>query len=195
MTAARQTGSRTFSGIMLVVVLVAGYFITKAAPNSDKLERSFLTTAHAGESVTTRQFIAKVTGVRYATILKEGTKTRNTDGAWVLVKVSFTALSKEIIVDYGDLVSGDGRTFAPTDRVTQNMLSATLQPGIPAEGEIVFEVPRSSLGQGISVRFGVIEHILYGLRKDAMANIILTEQGEASWLEPATITYNPEVKR
>ncbi|WP_020521715.1 DUF4352 domain-containing protein [Catelliglobosispora koreensis] len=192
----KKAGSRTLSGILLILVLAAGYAIKTVTPNADFFERPFITSGPVGEIVTTRQFSAKVISVRYATELKEGSKTFTTGGVFVLARVSFTATIKETHIGFAQLESGDGRTFAATDRVTQNMVERSavrLQPGIPVEGEVVFEIARSALGPGMSIRFATEEG--FEVRMEGMVEIPLTSTEGAPWVEPKTVTYDPAVKR
>jgi hypothetical protein len=141
-------GTRLAATVLLVTALAVGSFVAARSPetDTDSRERPFVRTGSVGQPVSARTFDATVLGVRgAATLVQRGTK-HDTSGVWVIVRIRLVAREKPISVGYAAVRDSAGRTFRASGRIDQPMGdgSRTLQPGIPIEGEVAFEVPRPS---------------------------------------------------
>ena len=135
-------GSRLGIGALLIAAIAVGGLVKSATPDADTRERPFVRTGRLGETVDARTFEVRVLDVRGAKEIVRSGRTRTTGGVWVLVKVQAVARGEPTTIGYAALRDGRGRLFHATERITQPLArSRTLQPGIPVEGEIVFEVP------------------------------------------------------
>jgi hypothetical protein len=196
----RRTGSRLASTVLFIAVLAAGYGIATITPDLAAEHRPFLIGGNLSEPIQTRLFEVKVTGVKFGSSVKvAGSLSAKpsplaTGGVWVLIHVKFSANSKPTRINYAALVSADGRTFLATDRVDQKIVigGRELQPGIPAEGDALFEIPKSAATAGLVARFAAAEK--YDVRKDAMAEVVLVPDGAAVFVDTSALAYDPAVK-
>lgn len=182
-------GTRLGVGAVLLAAVAVGGVVQAAAPDADTRERPFLRTGSIGEPVDGRTFEVRVLGTRGAKEVSRSGKTRATGGVWVLVRVRVVARAEPTVLSYAAVRDARGRVFVATERISQPLAGGrALQPGIPVEGEIVFEVPQDAAA-GLSVRLATtsIDH-----RLDAMTEIGLgIDSATASaWLaeaEPAVL--------
>lgn len=196
----RRTGSRLASTLLFIAVLAAGYAITTITPDLAAEHRPFIIGGNLSEPIDTRLFEVKVTGVKFASSVKAAGSLGATrpaltsGGVWVLIHVRFSAHSKPARINYAALVSADGRTFVATDRVEQKIVvgGRELQPGIPAEGDVLFEIPKSAATAGLVARFAAAAR--YDVRKDAMAEVVLVPDGSAVFVDTSALAYDPAVK-
>ncbi|MBB5870603.1 hypothetical protein F4553_003982 [Allocatelliglobosispora scoriae] len=132
-------------GIVLVsATLLIGHLFIEATPDRDSGERPYLRSGTIGEVLDGRTFDATVVGMRGATQLSGSPFVHDTQGVWVIVRFRVVPRDEPVRLGYAVLVDEDERWFRATDRITQPLLGQELQPGIPVEGEIAFEVPKDS---------------------------------------------------
>ncbi|NUR82519.1 MAG: hypothetical protein HOY71_00370 [Nonomuraea sp.] len=69
---------------------------------------------------------------------------KTTKGVWVVVDLTATAAKEEVRLGEVELRATDGTRYAATDRF-QGFDQAELQAGIPANGQIAFELPADAV--------------------------------------------------
>jgi hypothetical protein len=144
--------TRARSTALVIAALATGVAITSQAPDTDARERPFVRTGGLGQSVDGRTFQAAVVDVRGARKIARAGRTRETGGVWVVVRVRAVARDRPTTIDHASLRDARGRTFLATPRISQPLLGGyALQPGIPVQGDIAFEVPIAG-ATGLTVR-------------------------------------------
>ena len=172
-TGARARRLRTVA--LVVFALIAGTAVNRLTPDPVRSQDPILLSAPAGTPVEARTFSLTALDSRTGPELAGdefggGPPVLDTGGVWVLVKVRVEALREPTRIAYAALVDEQGRTFRATFRTTQNLVDRTLQPQLPVEGEIVFEVPAAALGRmRLRVSPGGIDQ-----RLEAMTDIALS---------------------
>ncbi|MEV4753572.1 hypothetical protein AB0J86_00415 [Micromonospora sp. NPDC049559] len=138
-------GARLGVGALFVAALAAGGALTALRPNSDVRERPFVTAGGLGERVSTRTFDVTVLDVRGAAQVARFRQAHDTGGVWIVVRLRLTARNDPTTVGYAALRDERGRLYQQSERFTQPLTNSwVLQPGIPVEGEVAFEVPRAA---------------------------------------------------
>ncbi|MBF9127597.1 DUF4352 domain-containing protein [Plantactinospora sp. S1510] len=141
-----RIGSRLGVGVLVLAALAVGGPLAALRPTSDVRERPFVQQGGFGELASVRTFEATVVSVRGAAKVSQRGRVYDTAGVWVLVRVRLSATDEATTVNYAALRDERERSHQQTARLEQPLTSSsrTLQPGIPVEGEIVFEVPRDT---------------------------------------------------
>jgi hypothetical protein len=157
--------------ILVLAALAAGRAILEFRADANDMHRPYLRSGATGQTVDLRTFDLQVLGARYASVLRDSGVIHETTGVWVIVKVRITAHTEPISVGYAALHDRNDRTYFATDRVRQSLVGGVreYQPGVPVEGEVVFEVPKEVLS-GMTVRF--TEH-QFDNRMEVMSDIAL----------------------
>jgi hypothetical protein len=165
-----DAGTRLGVGALVIAALAVGSVIKSYTPDTDTRERPFVRSGALGDQVDARVFDAVVVGVRGAPKVTRSGRTYDTGGVWVLVKVRLVAHAAPTTVSHAMVVDRAGRLYKATQRFSQPLAGGSmLQPDIPAEGEIVFEVPADRApGLAIQLSAGRL-----GVRMDALAEISL----------------------
>lgn len=195
----QRAGTRASVGTLLIAALAVGGLIASWRPlgggSTEERERPFVRAGQAGETVSARAFDAKVVGVRGAGKVRLRGAAIDTGGVWVLVRTRITATGEETTVGYAALRDARDRVFLASTRIEQKMAGGrTFQPGIPVEGEFVFEVPRDA-ATNLTL---LLAKPSIDRRMDAMAEIELSAYDSptidkwAATAEPITIE-EPEV--
>jgi hypothetical protein len=141
----RRIGSLVVGAAALLVVVNLGGRIMAFDSNSDIRERPFAVRVGLGETARARTLTATGLSVRGAVIISDGGPAHETGGVWVIVRIRATALDEPTPMGYAALRDARGREFWASNRVKQTFSGGrNLQPGIPVEGEIAFEVPRDA---------------------------------------------------
>lgn len=139
---------KTLTGVVLVLLMLWGArSIERAGPSEAAMFGPFLDTGAVGDTVSARLYSMKVLGVRGAgRILVDSYsgKYADTAGVFVLVKTRVIAKQESTYVKWIILRDGAGRSYEPTERTHQPMSVSVFDPGVPIEGEWVFEVPKSA---------------------------------------------------
>lgn len=135
------------TGLVLLVAVVAagGAIADSRIDTANERFREFVTTGAVGEPVAARGFEVTVREVRTAAVVSDGILggPRDTGGVWVLVRVRAVAVREPVSIGYAAVRDSGGRTWLASQRVDQPLGGAfyRLEPGIPVEGDFVFEVP------------------------------------------------------
>jgi hypothetical protein len=176
----------------VLAALAIGGPLAALRPTSDVRERPFVQQGGFGELTSARTFEATVVSVRGAAKISQRGRVYDTAGVWVLVRVRLIATAEAATVNYAVLRDERERSHRQTTRLEQPLTgsSRTLQPGIPVEGEIVFEVPRDTATR---LWLRLAQPIL-DRRMDAMAEVALLPVPQSTvdqWSAdsaPATLT-------
>lgn len=171
---AAANAARLGSGLGVAALVIAataiGGLIRSYTPDVDTKERPFTVAGVQGGQLSTRTFDVEVLDVRGAKKISRSGRVRESVGLWILVKVRLQARTEPATIGYGALRDGRDRTFRATERIDQPLLqSRQLQPGIPIEGEIAFEVPEDAAAH-LTMRLAAP---ILDQRMDAMAEIPL----------------------
>lgn len=110
------------------------------------------------ESIATRDFKVEITGYKVARRLKytEGDKTveLTTSGVWVLLAPKVEALTQTLVLSSAAWRGPNGADYLASDRGSGRipmLTSTTINPGLPAQGVLIFEIPEDQL-QGGKIR-------------------------------------------
>jgi hypothetical protein len=134
--------------LMLLAVVAAGGWVTGTRGNADHRFREFVVAGAVGEPVTAGGFDVTVREVRTAAEITDRPGWRHdSGGVWVLVRVRAVAHQEPVSISYAAVRDQRGRAWLATQRIAQPLAAGggagpRLEPGIPMEGEIAFEVPR-----------------------------------------------------
>jgi hypothetical protein len=185
-TVIADLGNRLGVAALVLAAVAIGGVIKSHDRDVEARERPYVHTGAIGDQVSARIYDVTVLGVRGATTLKDGGKTYQTDGIWVVVKVRAIARADPCSLGFVAVRDRDGVAYRLSTRVDQSMDFRELQPGIPVTGELVFEVPRPA-ARGLAVRFS---GGAYDQRMDAMAEVSLDLQQSTvdAWLAAEPLT-------
>ena len=98
-----------------------------------------------GRPARARTFDLTVLAERGASKIESDHRPHDTGGVWVLVLVRVAGRDRPVKVQYAAVRDGAGNLYRASDRVAQPILDGrVVQPGVPVEGEIAFEVPAAA---------------------------------------------------
>ncbi|MFY1690827.1 hypothetical protein [Plantactinospora sp. WMMB782] len=146
----RRLGLRAGAGTLIVAALAVGGAIASWRPvnggGAESRERPFVQAGRFGEPVSTRVFEATVLDVRGAGKVADGRTSYDTAGVWIILRVRLVIRDRATSIGYAALRDERDREFRATTRFSQSLVGAgrVLQPGIPVEGDLAFEVPRDA---------------------------------------------------
>lgn len=127
--------------LLILAAVAAGDAIIKNTPGSEQVSRPFVHSGPIGQEVQGLGFTATVQSVRGAKSIEDADgDVLATDGVFVIVKLTLTAKVETTNLLYVALVS-NGKTYELLERVRQPMDTIALQPGVPVQGEMAFELP------------------------------------------------------
>jgi len=139
--------------LMALVVLAVGRGVIAFTPDIDTQMRPYDIAGQVGKPVDAERFTVTVLSARTAaSVVAKGLK-HDTEGLWVIVHIRLVAKDKPTSLGYADLIDHAGNVYEATDRIDQAIVGGvTLQPGVPVEGDVAFEVPKNVADQ-LSARF------------------------------------------
>lgn len=165
---------------LLIAALAVGAAIANWRPlqqSADERERPYVRTGTVGQQVSARVFDATLLAVRGAGKVRAAGKVHDTGGVWIIVRVRVTATEEPTTVGYAALRDRRDRVYTATQRVSQEMHGGrTLQPAIPVDGELLFELPRDAATDLTLLLAGAS----LDLRMDAVAEIALPHADAAA---------------
>jgi hypothetical protein len=171
-----MTRLRLIGGIAAVLAtLLVGQALLRTAPNADDDSATFLVGGRSFRPVVVGGLAVTVLGVRGASLVRRPDgRILDTGGVWVIVDVELTATQQTTAVRYLALADRDGNTYRVSQRWHQAITEGVpdLQPGLPVDGEVAFEVPRDAATQ-LSLRAGEHWSVAVGLRSRAVTDIAL----------------------
>ena len=143
----RRWWNQVGTAVAVLLTLVAGQAIIRTEPDYHETVAPFYLAGEPGKPVMVSGLSVTMLGARGAAKAgPPGGLYVDTGGVWVLVRVRLEATTKTTTVRYLALADGQGRTFRASKRFSQPLgeWNQDLQPGIPIEGEVAFEVPRDA---------------------------------------------------
>lgn len=158
-----------------VVVVVLGGVVANTELSTDERFREFVVTGAMGEWVDSRAFDVNVAAVRAAaTISAESAAGLDTAGVWLLVRVQVMADRESVWLDHATVRDSGGRGWEATARIDQPLVDSgyRLDPRIPVEGELAFEVPRDA-ATDLTLRLGEGTGSLFGLQMATVVEVPL----------------------
>jgi hypothetical protein len=178
----------------VLVTLLLGQALLRTAPSADAGAAPFLVPGRLFRPVVVGGLVVAALGVRgAATVRRPGGGVLDTSGVWVIVKVELTATEKTTTVQYLALADRDGHTYRASRRWHQSISEGApeLQPGLPVDGEVAFEVPRDK-ATDLTLRAGEHYSASLGLRSRPVTDIAIpVERSEvdrwATDAEPAAL--------
>lgn len=108
--------------------------------------RPFSDSGSAGQRIDVGPVRVKVHDARASTMLSDGLSEIDTDGAWVAVDITTTAVDEPTGIEEMVLRDDRGREFRQASRVENPMIETSFDPAVPTRGEVIFEVPRNAMG-------------------------------------------------
>lgn len=139
-----------------VAVVLVGGAVTETEVSADERFREFVNTGAVGEPVSALDFQVTVLGAQTAAQINTAPGAGlDTGGVWVLVRVRAMALEESLWIGYAAVRDSAGRTWVATPRIEQPLVDGgyRLDPRIPVEAEVAFEVPRDA-ATDLTARFG-----------------------------------------
>jgi hypothetical protein len=171
-----MTRLKLIGGIAAVLVtLLVGQALLRTAPSADDDSATFLVGGRSFRPVVVGGLAVTVLGIRGASLVRRPDgQILDTGGVWVIVDVELTATQQTTAVRYLALADRDGNTYRVSQRWHQAITEGVpdLQPGLPVDGEVAFEVPRDAATQ-LSLRAGEHWSVAVGLRSRAVTDIAL----------------------
>jgi hypothetical protein len=171
-----MTRLKLIGGIAAVLVtLLVGQALLRTAPTADDDSATFLVGGRSFRPVVVGGLAVTVLGIRGASLVRRPDgQILDTGGVWVIVDVELTATQQTTAVRYLALADRDGNTYRVSQRWHQAITEGVpdLQPGLPVDGEVAFEVPRDAATQ-LSLRAGEHWSVAVGLRSRAVTDIAL----------------------
>lgn len=168
---AEPGGWRRRLGTTALVALAvgAGGVAHAYEPDPALQQRPFIRTGHKGDRVDARTFDARLLDVRGGAIVSSRGAPHDTSGVWIVVKVRLTGHGEPVQLGQVAIRDGDDRIFRASARIDNNPPLRQLQPGIPVDCEIAFEVPKN-VPLPIAAR---LTTALIDIRMDGMAQLEL----------------------
>ncbi|NUR89720.1 MAG: hypothetical protein HOY71_37040, partial [Nonomuraea sp.] len=130
------------------LVLVAGAVAVQTlAVTPDAMGKPLTYTGARGEAVDAGRFSVRVQNVSTAKQVSVLGKTVPTDRLFLIIELQAMVDKTPLRLDLPSLLTGDGRRFAATDKISKEKTLAgiPIQPGWWTSGAFVFEVPADAL--------------------------------------------------
>ena len=129
------------AAVLLVAVAVVAHLTT---PTREELVAPIATAASEGEWGEGRAFAARLDEVTLTAEPTDGDWVGTTDGVWVVATLTAVAKLDPGPVT-GSLFLGEDRYDASGRAGSSSLDAATLSPGLPEVGDLLFEVPADAL--------------------------------------------------
>jgi hypothetical protein len=195
-----MTRLRWLAGVVAVLAtLLLGEAALRTTPTTADDSGPFLVRGASFRPVVVGGLVVTVQGVRGAAkVVRPDGAALDTGGVWVILDLELVALRHTTAVRYLAVADRDGHTYRASRRWNQSIAEGVpeLQPGIPVDGEVAFEVPRQ-VATGLTLRAGEEFDAAHGLSSRAVTDIAIpVEAGEADrWVgdpDPAVLAV-PQV--
>jgi hypothetical protein len=144
---------RAWARVLLLAAAVAVLWgMRRTTPNYNRLVAPIETGGDVGAFVRGRTVAARVDRVMLARTVRlhrfDGARTFDTSGVWLVVRATATSVEGPATMADAVVETAGGVRYQQTERLagaTDLLSSKTLQPEVPTEGELVFELPRDAL--------------------------------------------------
>lgn len=137
---------------LLAMAVLALYGMQRTSPGYADITRPIAVRGKLGENVQARTFALQTTGVRLARRLRYEAYGQEhvltTSGVWAVVGVRAEALAESLSIMSAGWRAQNGARYEASQRLStfSRLISQQrLEPGLPRDGLIVFEVPESQL--------------------------------------------------
>jgi hypothetical protein len=160
---------------VVLVTLLLGQALLRTAPTPADDTAPFLVAGRSFRPVVVGGLVVTVLGIRgAATIRRQDGVILDTSGVWVILKVELTATDRTTAVRYLALADRDGHTYRASQRWRQDIAEGRpdLQPGLPVDGEVAFEVPRDAATH-LTLRAGEHFDPARGLQSRTVTDILI----------------------
>jgi hypothetical protein len=140
----RRWLTRAGAAVAVLLTLFAGQAIIRTEPDRNVTVAPFYVKGEPNQPVTVGGLRVTMLGARGSAKVKPaGGLGTDTGGVWVIVRMRLEATAKTTSAHYVALADATGRSFRASGRFQQALGEGyrDLQPGIPVEGEVAFEVP------------------------------------------------------
>jgi hypothetical protein len=176
---------------LVLGTLAVGTVLLPLKPHGIAFQRPFVRTGTVGQPVDARLFRVTVLDATGGVKIN-GKSPVETTGVWIVVHVKAVATTEPTAIGYAALRDERGRTFRYTDKVDQPFVLRGLQPGIPVEGQIAFEIPRDAVGRLVA-RFARSNEL--SLEAVAEVPLPIIKADVDAWLAEKKLIqlYKPEV--
>jgi hypothetical protein len=170
------------SMLLIMATVAAGDAIIKHTPGSEEVTRPFVYSGPVGREVDGLSITATVHSVRGAkSIADRDGDVVTTDGVFVVVKLTLTAKVETTNLITARLIS-NGKTYDSSERMRQPLDPISLQPGVPVQGEMAFELANAA-APGSRLQLSPEDHLLIGGNETVTEiNLGIDEATVAKWL-------------
>lgn len=143
-----MSGGRLVRGagaiLLILATVVLGRLIAITAPVTGD-SRPWIYRGVMNEPVAESNFALTVLSVRGGRSLDGGFETQTTDGIFLLVRVRAVALKIPTAIKHAEVVDGAGNAYEAA--YFAGIHDFSLHPGIPIEGDLLFEIPPAAATQ------------------------------------------------
>jgi hypothetical protein len=158
---------RRWSRLLLLVAAVAALWgMQRTVPNYNRLVAPIETDGQPGDFVRGRTVSARVDRVILARTLRlhrfGRAQTYDTSGVWLIIRATATSVEGPATMADAVIETADGTRYQQTERLSSSndlLSSKTLQPDVPSEGHLIFELPRDAVSGAelllAELRFGL----------------------------------------
>ncbi len=169
---------------MIVGTVVLGRLIINTTPIGDDFDRPYVHNGQIREPVDAHDFVVTVESIRGGRALAQIFNTATTDGVFLLVKIRVSAYDQATTLGYQALVDGSGNTYEAAER-DYTFRGYTLQPRIPVQAELAFEVPTSAVTSDVVLRLSSYPSGHNSHQVIAQVALDITNAQLASWTHQA----------
>ena len=141
----RRAGRRVGAALVILATLALGHEITSRTPERTVTAGYFLRSGGVGDRVESLDIAATVVSVRGGSAVHYRDEELHTNGVWIVTRVRLETLTEPNLLLHFAIDDRRGRTYVVTGRIFQPMTGYTLQPGIPVEADLVFELARDAV--------------------------------------------------
>jgi hypothetical protein len=154
--------------VLILATLAIGAAMLPLKPRTGSNQGEFVRTGNVGKPVDARSFRVTVLDVTGGTTIDANPPVETT-GVWVLVRIRVDSVKDPVAMGYAAVRDERGRTYQDAGKIDQPLVGGReIQPGVPIEGVVVFEVARDV--KRLTARFAKAPYFLY---LDAVAEVPL----------------------
>jgi hypothetical protein len=192
----RHAGRRIGAALLILATLAIGHEVTAHIPDRTVTAGHFLRTGGIGDRVESLEIAATIVDVRGGrAVVSPRDEELHTSGMWIVVRTRLETLTEPTLVLHFAIQDRRGRVYRESSRLFQPLSGYTLQPGIPVEGDIAFEVARDSV-PGAQLRLHEDTGVGYEFQTMILIDLSLDEAAMTAFLaDDAPVRIGePEVK-